>query len=368
MKPGFLKLLKVFGFIFIFFLVLFCFYRFQINSLKKIGYSEKASNTILFSGYKQKVLSIGENKTLNIAFESKSFNEKYIDNYAKIKYVDHKHLISNINKLLKVGYSNNDINIIMSHGTDESVREFAKKDRVHYLEEFFSYDFAKLENYDRYVVYSDETGEDEIDTILAINLNLDKPDYEYYEVVSDFSLDMLVNKHRRLEEDFAPPDLTEIEGEYTSEEGLTCSRLALNAFKELYKAASNEGYSLIINSAYRSYQDQTDIMNLYLNYYGQAYVDKYVALPGYSEHQTGLAFDIGSRNTSVYANSKEYVWMKDNAYKYGFIMRYDERYEDLTGFRKESWHYRYVGKEIAKYVYEHNNMSLEEYYVLFLDK
>ena len=60
--------------------------------------------------------------------------------------------------------------------------------------------------------------------------------------------------------------------------------------------------------------------------------------------------------------------MQENAHKYGFIYRFDKRYEDLTGFRNEAWHYRYVGNEIATYVYEHNNMSLEEYFVIFLDK
>ena len=60
--------------------------------------------------------------------------------------------------------------------------------------------------------------------------------------------------------------------------------------------------------------------------------------------------------------------MQNNAYKYGFIYRYDKRYENITKFRNEAWHYRYVGKEIAKYVHEHNNMSLDEYFVIFLDK
>ena len=142
----------------------------------------------------------------------------------------------------------------------------------------------------------------------------------------------------------------------------------MNAFKELYDAAESEGYNLVINSAYRSYEDQEEISNTYLKSYGQSYVDKYVAKPGYSEHQTGLAFDIGSRNSKTFVNSKEYGWLKDNAHKYGFILRFDKRYEDLTGFKNEPWHYRYVGKEIAQYIYEHNNMSLEEYYVLFLDK
>ena len=313
-------------------------------------------------------MSIGENKTLNLAFESDSFQEEYLSNYAKIKYVEQEHLIENINQLLKVGYSNQDINIILSHGDDQSVQEFAKRDKVHYLEEFFSLDYAKLENYDRYVQYSDETGEDEVETVIYVNADMDQPDYEYSQLVSKFSLDMLVNKHHHLSEDFAPTDLTAIGSEYASDDDLQCSRLALNAFMEMSRAAEAEGYGIVINSAYRSYQDQQDLVQFYLDAYGQEYVDKYVAKPGYSEHQTGLAFDIGSRTTRVFANSKEYVWMKDNAYKYGFIMRFDERYEDLTGFRKEPWHYRYVGKDIAKYIYEHNNMSLEEYYVLFLDK
>ena len=359
-KPKFVNVLKVIGIILLFILAIFIYYRVQINDLKKIGYSEKASNNILFSKNKDKVMSLGKSKTLNLTFESEIFKDKYLNNYAKIKYVEQDHLIENINKLLKKGYSNNDINIILSHGNDKSVSEFAKRDKVRYLDEFFSYDFAKLENYDRYVNYSDETGESELETILYINLNLDKPDYEDSELVKDFSVDMLVNKHHNLSENFVPEDLISISSDYASEDDLQCSHLALNAFIEMYNAALSQGYNLVINSAYRSYQDQVELSDLYLRSYGQNYVDKYVAKPGFSEHQTGLAFDIGSRNNRIFANSKEYVWMQENAYKYGFIMRYDERYEDLTEFRKEPWHYRYVGKDISKYIYEHNNMSLEE--------
>ena len=99
----------------------------------------------------------------------------------------------------------------------------------------------------------------------------------------------------------------------------TASKIALDAYKKMSKAAAKEGYSIVINSAYRSYQDQVDLSDFYLKAYGEKYVDKYVAKPGYSEHQTGLAFDIGSRNTNVFQNSKEYTWMEENAYKYGFI-------------------------------------------------
>ena len=368
LKPKFQGVLKIIGVILCIIFAIFIFYRKQINDLKKIGYSEKSSNNILFSFKKDEVLSYGENKTLNAAFESEYFNEKYIKAYVKIDYVDQKHIIRNINKLIKKGYSNSDINIILSHGTDESVTEFTKRDKVNYLEEFFSLDYAKLENYDRYEAYSDETGENEIDTVIEVNLNLDKEDYTDSVLVDEFSTDMVINKHRYLSEDFKPNDLVEASLEYASENGIFLSRLAYNAFKSMSDAASKEGYGIVINSAYRSFQDQQDITDLYFKYYGQEYVDKYIAKPGYSEHQTGLAIDVGSKSVSIFANSKENTWMLDNAYKYGFIQRYTKRDENLTGFRYEAWHYRYVGKEIAKYCHDHNNMSLEEYFVIFLDK
>ena len=299
---------------------------------------------------------------------SQDCNEKYLDNYSKIKYVDHKDLIKNINNLLKVGYSNSDINLIITHGTNEDVIEFAKRDKVRYLEEFYTLDYAKIKNYDRYVALSDETGDNEDDIVIKVNLDLDKENYVECTQVVDFSTDMLVNKHRCLNKDFVPDDLVDISSKYTDEKDLKISRIAMNAFIKMYEAAEKEGYQLVINSAYRSYEEQEELVNTYLNSYGQAYVDKYVAKPGFSEHQTGLAFDIGSRNSRVFANSKEYEWMQENAHKYVFIYRFDKRYEDLTGFRNEAWHYRYVGNEIATYVYEHNNMSLEEYFVIFLDK
>lgn len=367
LKTKYVKILKGLGIVACIFLGLFIFYTCQINDLVKIGYSKEASKKILFSFNKDYVLSVGENKTLNAAYLSNDFKEKYIDNYTKINYVNHKDLISNINKLLKIGYSNNDINVILAHGDNESVKRFAQREKIKYLEEFFVVDYAKLDNYDRYVKYADETGEDEETTVLYVNLNMDVEDYKDATKVKDFSTDMLVNKHRYLGEDFEPDGLVKIDEEYASSDDMKSSRIALNAFIKMYKEAKKEGYEIIINSAYRSYQDQEEINNTYKNLYGQSYVDKYVAKPGFSEHQTGLCFDIGSRKTNVFANSKEYGWMLENAYKYGFILRFPKKYESVTGFRTEPWHYRYVGTKIAKYIYE-NNITLEEYYAMFLDK
>ena len=367
-KPKALSIFKILGVILCVFLGLFLFYLKQINDLTKLGYSKEASKNILFSFKKDYVTKIGPNKTINKAFESKKdYIEDNLDNYRKVKFVKHKDLIANINKALEKGYKTNDINIIFAHGDNDSVKRFLKRDKVKYLEEFFIVDYAKLDNYDRYLAYEDDTGEDEETTVLYINLDMDKEDYADAKLVEKFSIDMLVNKHRNLSEDFEPTDLMTIPKEYASESDLQSSRIAFNAYKEMSDAAEKEGYGLVINSAYRSYQDQVDLSEDYLKWYGQSYVDKYVAKPGFSEHQTGLAYDIGSRSVNVFANSKEYTWMQENAYKYGFIERFTLRWEPITGFRKEPWHYRYVGKEIAKYIHE-NNISFEEYYMIFLDK
>ena len=367
LKAKYVSILKIIGIIACILLGIFLFYLKQIHDLEEIGYSRESSKNILFSLKKDYVLSIGENESLNAAFSSPFYDEANLDSYRKVKYVPQKDFIKNINKLLEIGYSISDINIIFAHGDNDSVGEFTKREKIKYLEEFYVVDYAKLENYDRYVKYSDETGEDEETTVLYVNLDMDKEDYKDAVLVSKFSNDMLINKHRYLDEKFEPTDLTTIDSKYAADSGMKASRIAINAFAEMEKAASTEGMELVINSSYRSYQDQVDISDTYLKLYGQSYVERYVAKPGYSEHQTGLAFDIGSRNSNVFANSKEYEWMLENAYKYGFILRFPKKYETITGFRSEPWHYRYVGKKIAKHIYE-NDMTLEEYYAIFLDK
>ena len=367
LKPKFKIILQIFGSIFCVFLGLFFFYSKQIYDLKKIGYSKKASHEILFSLKKDYVLSVGKNESLNAAFESSSYKEENLDHYRKIRFYTHKNFIKNINKLLEKGYNDSDINIIFSHGNDEEVSRFTKREKIRYLEEFYSISYAKLDNYDRYVHYSDDTGEDEETTVLFVNLDMDKNDYEDPVIVTKYSTDMLVNKHRSLTDKFVPNDLVTISKEYASEDDLQASKVAVDAFIKMSKAAEAEGYSLVINSAYRSYQEQLDLIDFYKKAYGQSYVDKYVAKAGFSEHQTGLSFDIGSRTANVFQNSKEYTWMEENAYKYGFIRRFTKKYELITGFRNEPWHFRYVGEKIAKEIHE-KGMSYEEYWAVFLDK
>ena len=367
LKSPIIGFLKVIGTLLLMVLGVFIFYRMQINDLKKIGYSEKASQNILFKWKKEDVLEVGKNKTLNKAFESEAYKEKNFDSYTKIKYSDPKYVIENINTLIKKGYNNEQITMILMHGSGEDVREFAKRDKIRYLEEFYSIDYAKIKNYDRYVKYMDEAREDEETSILLVNLDMDKAEYEDPIIVKDFSYTMLVNKHRMLEKDFVPNNLVTVKEEDTNEEGLKLNRTAYVAFKQMKAQAAKEGYHLIINSAYRDYQEQQDIMEEYRKLYGDGYVEKYVLKPGFSEHQTGLAMDIGSTDTKVFANSDEYAWIVDNCYKFGFIYRFKKQYEDITGIRHEAWHYRYVGRKVAKEIYE-KKLSFEEYYAMHIEK
>lgn len=367
LKAPVIKVLKKIGIIFGIILAFVFIYFYNVHQLESLGYSRKASNNILLKFKKSYVMDVGENKTLNAAFESSDYVEDNLDSYSKIKYQNHENLIKNINRLIKKKYSNSNISMILAHGSDSDVYEFSKRSKIRYLEEFYSISYAKLKNYDRYVAYSDETGEDEETVVLSVNLDIDKDDYSDPVVIKKYSDEVLVNKHRQLSKDYEPSDLVKIDAKYAALKNQKASRIAVNAFISMYKAAEKEGYGLVINSSYRSYDDQEEICNQYKELYGDSYVQKYVALPGFSEHQTGLAFDIGSTKSNVFANSKEYEWVQDNAYKYGFIQRFPKGYEDITGFRAEPWHYRYVGKKIAKYIYE-NKITYEEYYAMFLDK
>lgn len=120
-------------------------------------------------------------------------------------------------------------------------------------------------------------------------------------------------------------------------------------------------------SGFRSYETQVGLYNNYVSGHGKAEADRFSARPGYSEHQTGLVFDLidndgqllGSEGTSE-SSKKAAQWLADNAHKYGFIVRYKPEFVEKTGYIEESWHIRYVGQDVAKTIYE-KNISLEEY-------
>lgn len=144
------------------------------------------------------------------------------------------------------------------------------------------------------------------------------------------------------------------------------SKEAREAFNKMAAEAKLVGFQLTAFSTYRSFEYQTTLYEGYVERDGKEAADRYSARPGYSEHQTGLAFDIGEVNyekhwaSSSFAETEAGKWVAANAHRYGFILRYPLGKEAITGYMYESWHFRYVGEAIATEIYQ-NNSTLEEY-------
>ena len=165
----------------------------------------------------------------------------------------------------------------------------------------------------------------------------------------------------------APPELTYIDGILIANKSYALpsdynpgiNPEAQAAFDRMQAAAHDEGLNIYISSAFRSYDYQKGLYERYVARSGKAEADRYSARPGHSEHQTGLAFDLNTIDIS-FADTEEYVWLREHCAEYGFIIRYPENGEAITGYMYEPWHIRYLGEDIAKKVYD-SGLTLEEY-------
>ena len=174
---------------------------------------------------------------------------------------------------------------------------------------------------------------------------------------------LIVNKTYPLPKDYVPTNT------YKSAEGLNyCSTCinndAYNQYKLMKADATSLGLNIWIQSGYRSYSLQNDLYNKYVNRDGKEAADTYSARPGHSEHQTGLAFDLNTI-TDDFQYTNEGIWVNENCYKYGFILRYPKGKEHITGYKYESWHLRYVGVDLASKLYNNGDwITLEEHFNL----
>ena len=226
-----------------------------------------------------------------------------------------------------------------------------------------------LKNLDLYLKYSTEYS-DVRSLIEYVNTKSYKKAYEEYEQ-SDTTkgINIIASKVYYLGE-YEPKDLVEVEDDYKySSTNPTMVKEAYEAFKKMADDSHELGLNFTISSAYRSHSTQDTVYNNYLKKDPQSFVDTYSSRPGFSDHQTGLAADLKANNLLFedFTATKEAEWLKDNAYKYGFVIRYPKGKDKVTGYMYESWHYRYVGKEAAKEIYE-NNITFDEYYAYYLDK
>ncbi|MGN7471216.1 D-alanyl-D-alanine carboxypeptidase family protein [Brevibacillus sp. SAFN-007a] len=183
------------------------------------------------------------------------------------------------------------------------------------------------------------------------------------------SMAVLVNKQRKLPENYTPTDLVFPNVPYLLPEKSEKRKMrkeAAAALEALFAAAKADGIALAGVSAYRSHTYQKALFHRYVQKDGIEKARTYSAVPGTSEHETGLAIDVAGLDgkcaaTSCFANTKEAKWLAEHATTYGFIIRYPEGKEAITGYMYEPWHLRYVGPEIAKKIGE-QGITLEEYW------
>ena len=221
------------------------------------------------------------------------------------------------------------------------------------------------DNFDRYLAYhKKDTTCAPLDNIIAlVNVGYDR-DRESSAVPCDTTKGqlMLVNGRHYLDENYKPAGLVTFSRDYSYEEQ-KAQRVVVDAFLAMQKACKEQtDAQLMVNSAYRSYQEQIGTHKR--NPKG------YAARAGSSEHQTGFALDITSREHPMrwpFDKSVEGVWMREHCHEYGFILRYPERQSHIFGFAYEPWHLRYVGKEVAKRIHD-EDITFDEYYAFYLDK
>jgi zinc D-Ala-D-Ala carboxypeptidase len=166
---------------------------------------------------------------------------------------------------------------------------------------------------------------------------------------------VLVNKEYRLPSTYAPSDLVKASNAGIRRgENYYLRNIVINDLRDMINAAKAEGIDISIISGYRSYNTQVNTYNNWLKKHNNNYdyVDTFSARPGHSEHQLGTTIDfstneINDRIGDSFANTKASNWLENNAYKYGFVMSYPKGYENITGYKYESWHYRYIGKSNA---------------------
>ena len=284
----------------------------------------------------------------------------------------YKHYTSYEYRLGKIGYNDDEIQKILK--LDKKYLGYVlKSDYDRYFVPLTGQKYFIWRNYKDYKSYINSKYKDSKvdynDVIVKVNT---KTNYDYYTHTSLTNMDLgygiLVNKYYSLPEKYAPDDIVSMSSQY-SYPGNSIRKDVYEAFKKMADEAKEEKISLIVNSSYRDYESQKEIYDDYADKNGKEYADKFAARPDYSEHQTGLALDIFTPGAGMktFEDTDASKWLINNSYKYGFILRYPPEKEDITGYSYESWHYRYLGKELAKKVYE-SGLTFDEYYVYYLEK
>ncbi len=319
-------------------------------NLKSLHYSDLAFDKIRKDNIDINVYS----KTLDNIISTDYFISEYLDDYLKIEYNSDEHFFENINSLLKKGYNYSLINEIYKFVSIDNIKVIIDNDYNNKLHDILNDSYFKEENLDRYLKYNKDN------IVMNVNMNLDYDFYTHDIPVENIDNYMIVNKYYKLSEDFVP-ELVKIDSKYAINNNQLMTKDAKEAFEKMCIDARNDNIYLYSGSAYRSYSYQNNLYNNRVKSEGLEYANKSAAKAGYSEHQTGLALDVLNGNFEYLSDTdKEFKWLIDNSYKYGFILRYPKDKENITGYMYEPWHFRYLTVEVASIIKE-KDITYEEY-------
>lgn len=281
-------------------------------------------------------------------------------------------------KIITIGYEKDQAQLMINNLTDEQINFVKDNEYNEMYYKFITQKYFLLKNYNKYIDYQkmnpnkdkNKSEEEYLKEIVALVNTHASSGWYNVELDTDTSQGdaILVNKFYKLNQDYIRDDIVKAQLSYSYADN-SASEKVLLAYKEMRKDVEDElNVRLMINSSYRSYEDQQKVYDE-RKVISLKYADSIAARPGHSEHQTGLAIDITSLEHPTqksFTESEEYKWLKNNCHKYGFILRYPEGKENITGYNTESWHFRYVGKEIATKIYE-EQITFDEYYAYYIE-
>lgn len=306
-----------------------------------------------------------ENDHHYIEYTNYQNNFKNLSKQEVVKYIDTFYQ-DYYEALTKLGYSYNNIMALMESATLDDFKLLVDN----------QYSYKKISPYlnIKGMLFSDlpeylKSNQEPLQTVLSVSypmIDASKKSNRVYEIIEPDNILLLIKKGFVLPDDYEPSDLTVPNIPIAPDNSHNKLRKAASkALESMYQDALKGDYHLVLNSGYRSFKEQQEIYDEYFKRYDEITASGLVAVPGSSEHQLGLGVDLTSQSVidkerMVFGDTKEYRWIVQNAYKYGFILRYPKDRSNITGTANEPWHLRYVGKDVAKVIYD-NNWTLEEY-------
>lgn len=268
--------------------------------------------------------------------------------------------------LLEIGYSVDEISEIQNKLTLSDVKNnLLNNKKYDNIIPLINNPYFNITNISRYTKYYKKNPNYSFDQIvLYVEIGLDNEFYTNINIISNYNeVNALVNKYNKLPNGIKFNDLVTLSKKYSDDGKEQVRNVVYDDLIKMIDDAHKENINLFVVSGYRTSKKQESLFNNSKKKNGLKHALLYSAKEGHSEHQLGLAVDLNSVNVN-FENTKEYKWLKQNSYKYGFIERYPKGKENITGFAYEPWHYRYLGIDTASKIFE-QNITYEEYLVKY---